>query len=118
MTDQRNAIPAELKRRVLIEAGHRCAIHTCRHIDVEIHHIIPWELDILFELYNNDDGAKFEFPPFMHLLIKRIMDSGFVFVVQDQSSVRVSGMRINPDYLVLTGKDREFISHLDKNDLA
>ena len=36
-------IPAELKRRVLCEAGHRCAIHTCRQmIKVEIHHIIPW----------------------------------------------------------------------------
>ena len=26
----RPKIPAELKRRVLCEAGHRCAIHTCR----------------------------------------------------------------------------------------
>ena len=35
-------VPAELKRRVLCEAGHRCAIHTCRHIEVDIHHIVPW----------------------------------------------------------------------------
>jgi len=33
---------AELRRRVLIEAGHRCAIPTCRHIEVDVHHIIPW----------------------------------------------------------------------------
>lgn len=26
-----------------MEAGHRCAIHTCRHPDVDIHHIVPWE---------------------------------------------------------------------------
>jgi len=39
----RPAIPAELRRKVLVEAGHRCAIPTCRHIHVEIHHIIPWE---------------------------------------------------------------------------
>ena len=38
----RPKIPTELKRRVLLEAGHRCAIHTCRYIDVEIHHIVPW----------------------------------------------------------------------------
>ena len=38
----RSKIPVELKRRVLCEAGHRCAIHTCRHIEVEIHHIVPW----------------------------------------------------------------------------
>jgi len=35
-------VPAALKRRVLCEAGHRCAIHTCRHIEVDIHHIVPW----------------------------------------------------------------------------
>jgi len=36
-------IPADLRRRVLVEAGHRCAIPACRHIDVDIHHIIPWK---------------------------------------------------------------------------
>ena len=35
-------VAAELKRRVLCEAGHHCAIPTCRHFEVEIHHIIPW----------------------------------------------------------------------------
>ena len=39
----RPSIPAELERRVLCEAGHRCAIHTCREIiEVDIHHIVPW----------------------------------------------------------------------------
>ena len=41
--NERPAIPADLRRRVLVEAGHRCAIHTCRHTDVDIHHIVPWE---------------------------------------------------------------------------
>ena len=40
--DARPAIAAELKRRILVEAGHRCAIPTCRHIEIDIHHIIPW----------------------------------------------------------------------------
>ncbi len=43
MTEARPSIPMELRRRVLIEAGHRCAIPTCRHIDVDVHHIVPWE---------------------------------------------------------------------------
>ena len=39
----RPSISAELERRVLCEAGHRCAIHTCREIiEVDIHHIVPW----------------------------------------------------------------------------
>lgn len=43
MTD-RPALPKELRRRVLVEAGHRCAIHTCRYAaGVDVHHIVPWE---------------------------------------------------------------------------
>lgn len=42
MIDDRSRIPADIRRRVLIEAGHRCAIPTCRYIEVEVHHIEPW----------------------------------------------------------------------------
>jgi hypothetical protein len=38
----RDAIPADIKRAVLVEAGHRCAIPTCRATTTEIAHIIPW----------------------------------------------------------------------------
>ncbi|SDJ18540.1 HNH endonuclease [Agrobacterium fabrum] len=41
-SERRPAIPTELRRKVLVEAGHRCAIPTCRYIDVEIHHIVPY----------------------------------------------------------------------------
>ena len=41
--NNRPSIPAELKRQVLVEAGHRCAIHTCKQTTTEIHHIIPYE---------------------------------------------------------------------------
>ena len=39
---RRPAIPAETKRAVLVEAGHRCAIPTCRSTPTEIAHIVPW----------------------------------------------------------------------------
>ncbi|MFN6546046.1 HNH endonuclease [Mycolicibacterium nivoides] len=42
MPSERPAIPAAIKRAVLIEAGHRCAIPTCRQTPVEIAHIEPW----------------------------------------------------------------------------
>ncbi|WP_158226819.1 HNH endonuclease [Amycolatopsis vastitatis] len=42
MTVDRPALPADLKRAILVEAGHRCAIPTCRHTTVEIAHIEPW----------------------------------------------------------------------------
>ena len=42
LVTDRPKIPAGLKRKVLIEAGHRCAIPTCRHTTTEIAHIEPW----------------------------------------------------------------------------
>lgn len=41
--DRGRHIPTDLKRRILVEAGHRCAIPTCRSLNVDIHHIKPWE---------------------------------------------------------------------------
>src|ERR1700761_5508529 len=42
MPQVRPAIPADLKRRIYMEAGHRCAIPTCRATPIEIAHIVPW----------------------------------------------------------------------------
>lgn len=38
----RDHIPAAVQRAVLVEAGHRCAIPTCRSTTTEIAHIVPW----------------------------------------------------------------------------
>jgi hypothetical protein len=38
----RDDVPAAIKRAVLVEAGHRCAIPTCRATTTEIAHITPW----------------------------------------------------------------------------
>jgi hypothetical protein len=40
--DERPPIPKELERQLLVEAGHRCAIPTCRQVPVEIAHIVQW----------------------------------------------------------------------------
>ncbi|MEU2496005.1 HNH endonuclease signature motif containing protein [Streptomyces sp. NPDC007883] len=42
MSSRRTAVPAEIRRAVLVEAGHRCAIPTCRTSTTEIAHIKPW----------------------------------------------------------------------------
>ncbi|MGO9006426.1 MAG: HNH endonuclease [Beijerinckiaceae bacterium] len=41
-SEVRPPIPADIRRRVLVEAGHRCAIPTCRYIEVDVHHIVAW----------------------------------------------------------------------------
>ncbi|WP_439380522.1 HNH endonuclease [Amycolatopsis lexingtonensis] len=42
MAANRPAIPLELRRQVLIEAGYRCAVPTCRQHPVDIDHIVDW----------------------------------------------------------------------------
>jgi hypothetical protein len=42
VADGRPAIPVRLREQVLEEAGHRCAIPTCRTVPVELAHIVPW----------------------------------------------------------------------------
>jgi hypothetical protein len=39
----RPSIPAEIRRKALVEAGHRCAIPHCASTEIDVHHIIPWE---------------------------------------------------------------------------
>ena len=39
---KRPPISSDLERQVLLESGHRCAIHACRQVPVEIAHIVPW----------------------------------------------------------------------------
>lgn len=62
MAAERPPIPQPLRRQVLMEAGYRCAIPTCRQIPVDLHHIIPWAtvkahtFDNLIALCRNDHG--------------------------------------------------------------
>lgn len=161
MTDPRPPIPAEVKRRVLIEAGHRCALPTCRYIEVEIHHIVPWEtcrkheyenlialcsnchrradrgdidrkalriykanlrythdrfsqleVDVLFEAYRLPIGQGIQWPPFMRLLIKRLLEAGYIARVEQKGGVFIGGMKSDPDFLVITEKGKEFVASL------
>jgi hypothetical protein len=41
-SSKRQSIPADVRREVLIEAGYRCAVPTCRTILViDLHHLVP-----------------------------------------------------------------------------
>ncbi|MFI5495252.1 HNH endonuclease [Actinoplanes sp. NPDC051859] len=43
MAQGRPAIPADLERALMVEAGHRCAIPTCRAVEpLQIEHIVDW----------------------------------------------------------------------------
>jgi hypothetical protein len=157
----RPAIPADIERRVLIEAGHRCAIPTCRHIDVDIHHIIPWEkcqaheydnlialcpnchrrsdkgeidrkslrlykarlrfahdkfsnleIDVLFETARHANGMFW--PAFNAMLIKRILDAGYVQLFEHPHIRTASGgMNTSPQILRVTDAGVRFLNSLE-----
>lgn len=167
MSDDRFSIPSELKRRILVEAGHRCAIPTCRSIVVDIHHIIPWEkckkheyenlialcpnchrradadqidrkslimyktnlrflydkfttfeIDVLFELNKIPSNQMMQFPPFLILLVKRIIEAGYVKWIQTPTGVVIGGMKSNPDYLQITEIGQNFVNSLSSKDVG
>lgn len=164
--DGRPPIPSELRRRVLVEAGHRCAIPTCRHIEVDVHHIVPWaqckaheydnlialcpnchrradrgeidrkslrlyklnlrfihdkfsqlEMDLMFDLYRLPADRRIMWPPVMHILIKRIIEAGYINVEVPSGSVALGGLRQSPDHLSLTPKGRQFLDELGIEEL-
>lgn len=163
---ERPPIPAELKRRVLLEAGHRCAIPTCRHIDVDVHHIIPWEtcqehayenliaicpnchrrahktneidrkslfhykanlrfthdrfsqleVDMLFECAKVP-GQHIMWAPFNMMLLKRLIESGYIQYITTPAGVTIGGMKSNPDYILITKKGLNYVASLGEVDL-
>ena len=168
-SDQRTTrppIPAPVKRAVLVEAGHRCAIPTCRHTDVDIHHIVPWsrcqehkyenlialcpnchrradsgeidrkslrrykynlqfvhdkysnlEIDILFKVSALPDGMAIHWPPFLDILVNRLLDANLVAIIEQGGGVSVSGMNIAPNLLHITTEGRRFIEKIKSDDL-
>lgn len=158
---ERPPINAELRRRVLVEAGHRCAIPTCRYIDVDVHHIVPWEIckkheyenlialcpnchrrahkaneidrkslyhykanlrfthdrfsqlevDMLFECAKAS-GDQLMWAPFNKLLLKRLIDSGYVKYNATPGGVKIGGMKSSPDYISISQKGIDYISSL------
>lgn len=157
----RPPIPTELKRRILVEAGHRCAIPTCRAFTVEIAHITPWaqkqaheyenlialcpnchtrfdrgeidkksmymykdnlryfiekyskfELDIMFELARLPEGQGLYFLSIYYLMIKSILEEGFVQILPISDNVAyLGGVKMSPDWLVITTKGKEFLQN-------
>ncbi|MFH8725484.1 HNH endonuclease [Streptomyces termitum] len=52
MAAHRTKVPRPLARQLFVEAGHRCAIPTCRATPLEIAHIAPWHRVRRHEFHN------------------------------------------------------------------
>ena len=162
----RPAIPTELRRRILVEAGHRCAIPTCRYIEVDAHHIIPWEkcqkhkyenlialcpnchqradkgeidrkslrvykanlrythdkfsqleVDLLFDAYKLKVNQVILWPEYLMVLLKRLLEAGYVKRRVREPIAKVGGLKLNADHLTITDKGREFVKSLGLHEL-
>lgn len=165
--EKKKSIPLGLRRKILVEAGHRCAIPTCRSLHVDIHHIIPWkkckkheypnlialcpnchreadresidkkslimyknnlrflydkftifEIDILFELDKITDGGAMQFPPYLILLVKRLIEAKYIEWIQTPMGVQIGGMKSNPDYLKITREGHEFVRNINLKNIG
>lgn len=161
-------MPADLRRKVLVEAGHRCAVPTCRSVvGVDVHHIVPWnkrkehkypnlialcpnchrmaekgdidnkslylyknnlrflydkfttfEVDLLYELVELNPGEKYQFLPFLKLLIKRIVEAGYITYEETMAQVVMGNIKLNSDLIKITSSGRQFIQDISSKNIG
>lgn len=74
-------------------------------------------MDILFDLYQRPDGEGIQWPPFNHILLKRIIEAGLIEIREPSAGVSLGGMRASPDGLFLTHKGRAFLDEIGAHEL-
>jgi len=72
----------------------------------------------LFEAFVLADDGAIQWPPVMNVLIRRIIEAGYVEVRPiRENQVFLGGLQQSPDLLVITGKGREYVSSLGITEL-
>lgn len=77
-----------------------------------------FEMDVLFELAYSDENGAISFPQYLYLLIKRLLDAGFVRFKTSGGLLFMGGVKVNPDYLVITDKGLRFVESLELEDIG
>ena len=73
---------------------------------------------MLFELYRAAPGAAIQFPAYLMLLVKRMIEAGYVQRIETPTGVAIGGMKSNPDYLLITDSGRKFIEELGLHEIG
>lgn len=63
------------------------------------------------------NGKSLMWAPFNMLLLKRLIESGYVEYTATTAGVVIGGMKSNPDYIKITRKGIEYIDSLGEVDL-
>lgn len=74
-------------------------------------------MDVLFDLLKMPKDQMIQWPPFMHIMLKRVIEAGLVSVHAAQGGVFLMGMRANPDYVKLTDAGRHFLDEIGAHEL-
>jgi hypothetical protein len=74
-------------------------------------------MDVLFELFRMQPGEGMPWLRFMLILLKRLLDSGFVAVHYSTSVYFVDRIKSNPDLITITPKGRSFVADLGLHEL-
>ncbi len=69
------------------------------------------EMDVMAVL-GQAPGNAIQWPPFNRILLLRIIDAGYIEVIEPQGVIEISGMRMSPDVVRLTRKGIEFLMSL------
>jgi hypothetical protein len=72
---------------------------------------------MLFELVRTGPGRGLLWPPHSRLLLKRLMDAGFIVWHPFPGQAEISGVSIAPEVVVLTDKGRAYVDSISVQEL-
>jgi hypothetical protein len=55
---------------------------------------------------------------YLFLLIKRILDAGFVEIVENKTGLKAETLKLTPDWILITAKGREFVESLGSKEVG
>ena len=73
-------------------------------------------MDTLFELNRMPPGYGMPWVGFMLIMLKRILDSGFIFV-REASTGMIGNIKATPDVIFITAKGTAFLADLGIHEL-
>jgi hypothetical protein len=74
---------------------------------------------MLFEVYSWSETKPVQFPPYLILLVRRLLEAGLVERRIQEEVVEFPGqMRVEPDLLIITEKGRRFVESLGIDETA
>jgi hypothetical protein len=75
-------------------------------------------MDVLFEMAKIPAGEGILWPPFNLLLLKRLLDAGYILAQQPQGGfVSIGGMVASPFSLILQDAGRAFLGEIGTHEL-